>query len=290
MSFADTERRANILIAYPYWKDEISQTLAANASKVRLVIDSGAFTAWKVKKPIKLDDYCRFIETLKVKPWRYFTLDVIGDAHGTLKNYETMRDRGFTPVPIFTRGEDPSILDHYYQTSDLVGIGGLVGTSGNSGFVNGIMKRVAGRKAHWLGFTNLEFIKQYRPYMCDASTWETGGRYARIRLYMGNGQSTQIGKTDFLKPPPAAVVARMRYFGFEPSTFAQTAAWHGGESPNRLLSVASALAYSLDIQAQTGTLMFNAIADTGRGVRWFIAALDRIEKQQQQLRRVACSA
>lgn len=289
MSFADTERRANILIAYPYWKDEIAQTLAANPSKVRLVVDSGAFTAWKAKKPIKLDDYCRFIEGLRFTPWRYFTLDVIGDAHGTLKNYETMLSRGFKPVPIFTRGEDPSILDHYYQTSDLVGVGGLVGTQGNSGFVNGIMKRVAGRKVHWLGFTNLEFIKQYRPYMCDSSTWESGGRYGQIKLYMGNGRSMQVRKADFVKPPPAAVAARVRGFGFEPSAFAQVAAWHGGESLNRKLSAASALAYSLDIQAATGTLMFNAIADTGRGVRFFLGALDSIQKQQQS-RRVACAA
>lgn len=271
----DAALKANILIAYPYWNDQAATGIAAAGDVVRLVIDSGAFTAWKAGKPIALDDYCRFLEGLPVNPWRYFTLDVIGDPAGSMRNYETMLKRGFNPVPIFTRGEDVSVLDDYYKTSDLVGVGGLVGTQDNKGFVNGIMRRVAGRKVHWLGFTQLEYLKFYRPYMCDSSSWESGGRYGAIRLYMGNGRHVAVKKADYAKPPSAEVAERIRHYGFDPLALRKRDAWHGGESLNRKLSVASALALSLDIHRNLGTLMFNAIADTGRGVRFFVGAFNR---------------
>lgn len=275
MNSPDSAPKANILIAYPYWNEEAAKGVLAAGDAVRLVIDSGAFTAWKAGKPIALDDYCRFIERLPVQPWRYFTLDVIGDAAGSMRNYETMLKRGFKPVPIFTRGEDPSVLEDYYRTSDLVGVGGLVGTQENKGFVNGIMKRIGKRRVHWLGFTVLDYLKHYRPYMCDSSSWESGGRYGAIRLYMGNGRFVAVKKADYAKPPSPEIADRIRQYGFDPLALRKRDAWHGGESLNRKLSVASALALSLDIQKNLGTLMFNAIADTGRGVRFFVGAYHR---------------
>lgn len=175
--------KANILVAYPYMKKPMIDLLKQNEHRTRFLLDSGAFTAWKAGKPIALDDYCRFIESLPFEPWRYFMLDVIGDPKATLKNYETMLKRGFKPIPIFTRGEDPSVLEDYYKTSDVVAIGGLVGTKGNKGFVKGIMEKVGKRKVHWLGFTDLNFVKHYKPYSCDASSWNNGAQFGYVTYY-----------------------------------------------------------------------------------------------------------
>lgn len=261
---------ANLLIAYPYFEKETAVELVRAEGLVRLVIDSGAFTAWKSGKPIGLDDYCRFLEGLPVKPWRYFTLDVIGDPAATLRNYQTMRARGFSPVPIFTRGEDPSVLDQYYETTDLVGIGGLVGTLKNKAFVNGIMRRVGTRRVHWLGFTAIDYVRAYRPYMCDSSNWESGGRFGNIPLYMGRGRRTiSVTRATFTKQRNPEICDRIRALGFEPARLLRGEEWHGGLSLNRNLSAASSLALSLDVQKHLGTLMFHALADTGRGVRAF---------------------
>jgi len=173
--------KANILVAYPYMKKPMIDLLKENEHRTRFLLDSGAFTAWKAGKPIALDDYCRFIESLPFEPWRYFMLDVIGDPKATLKNYETMLKRGFKPIPIFTRGEDPSVLEDYYKTSDVVAIGGLVGTKGNKGFVKGIMEKVGKRRVHWLGFTDLNFVKHYKPYSCDASSWNNGAQFGYVQ-------------------------------------------------------------------------------------------------------------
>lgn len=277
MSFPDSEPRANILIAFPYWNGDVAKMTLDHKDVVRILVDSGAFTAWKAGKPIALDDYCRFLEGLPVPPWRYFTLDVVGDPAGSMRNYETMLKRGFKPVPIFTRGEDAAALEEYYKTSDVVGIGGLVGTQDNRGFVNGIMRHIGKRRVHWLGFTNIDYLKHYKPYMCDSSSWESGGRYASIRLYMGSGRYVAIKKADFLGKPPQDVLDRIVYLGFDPYALRKDEAWRGGYSVNRRLSAASALALSLDVQKNLGVLMFNSFAASARspdyGIVLFIEAM-----------------
>lgn len=283
MNFPDTQPRANILIAYPYWSDANVENVRRGGDNIRLLVDSGAFTAWKAGKPIALDDYCRFIEKLPVQPWRYFTLDVIGDAAASMRNYETMLKRGFRPVPIFTRGEHPSVLEDYYKSSDVVGIGGLVGTLKAKGFVNGIMKRVGKRRVHWLGFTSMDYLKFYRPYMCDSSTWESGGRFGTIKLYMGSGRYETIHKERCQEPLSSDVADRIRSFGIEPTSLRNKDAWHGGVSINRRLCAASALALSLDVQRNLGTLMFNAIAESTRGVPLFLEAFERQARSRPAL-------
>lgn len=123
----------SVLVAYPYVKKDVVEALAAfeknNPGNLRLLLDSGAFTAWKSGNPIKLDDYCRFLETLPFKPWRYITLDVVGNAEETARNYEIMLERGFNPVPVFTPSESLSAIDDLYKTSDYIAAGGLVRNS-----------------------------------------------------------------------------------------------------------------------------------------------------------------
>lgn len=189
----------NILIAYPYLRGRALSILneLSREKNFKLLIDSGAFTAWKAGKSILLDDYCRFLETLPFIPWKYFTLDIVGDPGGSLANYQTMLRRGFNPIPVFTRGEDPSVLEEYYASSDVVGVGGLVQNQGAGGFVKGIMKHIGRRNVHWLGFTPIEFIRAYRPFSCDSTSWSSGLRFGVIPIYLGHGKFTSIQRKDF---------------------------------------------------------------------------------------------
>ncbi|WP_296416874.1 MULTISPECIES: hypothetical protein [unclassified Vulcanococcus] len=250
------EPRLNILVAYPYATPQVLDALKTVGPNLRFLLDSGAFTAWKAGKPIELDDYCRFLEGLPVKPWRYFLLDVIGDPQGTLRNYKTMLKRGFTPVPIFTRGEDPSVLNDYYKTSDVVGIGGLVGTPGNRGFVRGIMRHVGDRKVHWLGFTNLEFVKVYKPYMCDSSGWDQS-RYGMIRFYLGKGRFCYVKRQNLRSIGPK-IRDVITSYGFSVEALASASSWRGAGSPSEQINCASMVRACLDIEKNLGTKQFMA--------------------------------
>jgi len=278
MSLSEDDIKCNILVAYPYMSKQVIDVLSANKSQVRFVLDSGAFTAWKAGKPVDLDSYCKFIEQLPFEPWRYFTLDVIGNPGESMKNYETMLKRGFNPVPIFTRGEEISVLDDYYKTSDVVGIGGLVGTPNNKGFVNGIMKHVNGRKVHWLGFTGMDFVKYYKPYMCDSSGWESGAQYATMRLYMGAGKFQTLAKKDFQNKPSAAVLERIKKLNIDPFELMKVGGWAGGPSAARNLCAASGVSMSADLQRSICVKLFNA-ATTGQAVSMLINHFNKQESK-----------
>lgn len=250
----------NLLVAYPYVKPDVISLLQERAGEIRFLLDSGAFTAWKAGRTISVDEYCKFIESLPFTPWRYFTLDVVGDAHATKKNYDIMRERGFTPVPIFTRGEDLSIMDEYFETSDVVGIGGLVGTRGNKGFVKGIMDKVGGRRVHWLGFTNLAFLKVYKPYMADSSSWEMGARFASCPLYMGGGRPLVSIKKASLRDQlkNESIVSAIEREGFVPEDLYNHENWKGGYSITRRLGARSMRRFSEDVEKNLGTYVFLA--------------------------------
>ena len=257
------ESSLNILIAYPYFQktpDAYIKSLNRVNGKFRFLLDSGAFTAWKAGNEIHIDDYCNFVENLKIKPWRYFTLDKIGDPIGTQKNYEIMLKRGFNPIPIFTRGESLSVLEDFYKTSDVVGIGGLVGTQKNKGFVRGIMRHVGKRMVHWLGFTDIQFLKYFKPYMCDSSTWESGARYGTLRLYLGKGKFVSINKQEFKDKPKKNILDRIKWLGVAPYIMSKVDSWHGGNSYSRSLCARSGVALSVDIEKNIKTKLFLATA------------------------------
>jgi hypothetical protein len=220
--------KLNILIAYPYLKKE-SIDIIKETDAIRFVLDSGAFTAWKAGKPIALDDYCKFIEQLPFKPWRYFNLDVIGDGDKSMRNYEIMLKRGFTPVPIFTRGEDIQAIDEYYKTSDVVGIGGLVKTKGNMGFVKGIMEVVGDRKVHLLGFVRHQYINYYKPYMCDASSWSYGSRVGDFKVYMGKGVIKSYRKKDFINKPDKEILKLLETYDISAQMVKSKDFWSNGK-------------------------------------------------------------
>lgn len=264
MSLSSLETpKLNLLVAYPYMTKRVVDELKSHADTIRFVLDSGAFTAWKAGKSISIDDYCKFIDSLQIKPWRYFTLDVIGDPDGTARNYEIMLSRGYNPVPIFTRGEDIKKLEMYYKSSDVVGIGGLVGTPKNKGFINGIMKHINGRKVHWLGFTSAEFIKHYQPYMCDSSSWLSPLKYGQMSLYDCFGRFVKVKKSDFSKQPSHDVLRLLKEFDVSPQSLSVVENWKNsgsGKCPVEMVAFRSAVKYMLDVEKNIGTYVFMAVA------------------------------
>lgn len=83
---------------------------------INLIMDSGAFTAWKLGKPIALQDYCNFLDQNKDWITDYINLDEIipsdpeEAARRSMRNLEWMMERGYKPMPVFHAREDISWL------------------------------------------------------------------------------------------------------------------------------------------------------------------------------------
>lgn len=258
--------KLNLLTAFPYADTANVAFLARNKDRIRLLVDSGAFTAWKLGKPVEMDDYCRFIETCPATPWRYFMLDVIGDPHATRANYDTMLGRGLNPIPIFTRGEDPRALDDYFATSEVVGLGGLAGSGQRPApYLKWLWPQLAGRQVHILGFSRFDWLKILQPYTCDSSTWEQAGRFGSADVYLGNGRFKTLRKHHFLERPAPELMDAIARLGLDPYALQKNEAWHGGASLARWLGASSWVAAQMDISRNLPTSLFLAYAGSLAG-------------------------
>tara|TARA_R100000458_G_scaffold59625_1_gene70830 strand:+ start:2324 stop:3175 length:852 start_codon:yes stop_codon:yes gene_type:complete len=248
-----------VLVAYPYLIDSMAEVLVKHENRCELLLDSGAFTAMNTGKPIDLDNYINFLRTTSLKIWRYFVLDVVGDAVKSKENYYAMLDAGLNPIPIITRGADDKEIEEYYETSDLIGIGGL-NMPNKKIFIRAFMKKAKGRKVHWLGHTQMPMLKRYKPYSVDSSGYTAGARYAQVPIYLGGGREKTIKRKTFAKDCTPQIKRLIERLGFNPEAFLKEKSWAGGASLALELSAANAVARTLDIRQHLGTRNFLASA------------------------------
>jgi hypothetical protein len=79
------------LISYFYYNQAVDEYYFSKKNKIML--DSGAFSAYNSKHNIKLEDYIKFLHEhphIDI----YYNLDVIGDAEATWKNQKIMEENG----------------------------------------------------------------------------------------------------------------------------------------------------------------------------------------------------
>lgn len=258
----------NVLISWPYldsgqtslqtWLDVLTQ----HQGRIRLLLDSGAFTNWKAGRETSVEQYIEFIQGLPFAPWRYFTLDKIGDPVVTANNYQTMLTQDMSPVPIFTRGTDISELDAMYDHSDLVGLGVGVGSKGYLSYVRWVAEQNK-RPMHWLGVGHPGLIRWFHPYSCDTSSWEAGGRYGIIPIYKGRGEFEQWSRAKAAKGPPNRPLWQViESYGVNPRDLEHEEHWRGGRSIARRLGGQSWLRYADEVFTTTGTLIFLALTNT----------------------------
>lgn len=250
--------RLNILSALPYL-DKRSVGYAISHD-FRLLVDSGAFTAFRQNKKIPLRSYFRAIDNIKSIAWRYVALDVIGDGPATVRNYELALEAGYKPIPVFTKGQPPEVLDHYAQTSDYVAFGGLVGSRGNAAYLNEMKGRVpAGMKVHLLGDVSKASLQDVRPYSADASSWSIGTRYGDVQVYCPDEDVfLLVGSTDPERRRRVDALVRGHY-GQDPTQVRERRHQRNNRlSPGHRLHVASHLWAAARREKLYGTKVFMA--------------------------------
>lgn len=158
---------------------------------IPLLIDSGAYSAFRRGSPIALDEYVRFLTKVVAKKpdVQYVTLDVIGEGRASFRNWMKLRALGFTPLPVYHVSTDIRWLHRYLKYVDYVALGAIANASFPKRRIaldriwgdhlvdsNGMPKY----KVHAMGVTSFRLIERYPWWSVDSTSWLLTGGYGKI--------------------------------------------------------------------------------------------------------------
>ena len=115
-----------VLVSYEYLRKMRQQDRDWLLTKSKrfgweLLLDSGGFSALNCGSVISVEEYTEFLKTYEKSFFRYFALDVIGNAEGTVKNQDYMLNAGLQPIPIHILGHGQQEMDSHFEISTQIG-------------------------------------------------------------------------------------------------------------------------------------------------------------------------
>lgn len=187
--------------AYPKQVIDVLETGDRLGVRVSAIIDSGAFTAWSVGKPVQLRDLMDHNDKLLQKwgdrhDFIFIALDVIPGEKGrfatseeihkavdiSYDNFKVMQQhyRGHYVLPVFHSGEEFSLRDKYLSLTDYLCLSMDQGMSEGERLEWGKRAAVSGFKYHGLAATGNRMVTEIDWYSVDSSSWVTVGSMGGI--------------------------------------------------------------------------------------------------------------
>ena len=181
-------------------KDELAlrtDSAATNEKKyINLLLDSGAFSAWKKGETININEYIDYIkrnidwielyatvDKIPGVPGRYPTPEEVEhSASISYKNQQIMKDAGLSPLPIFHQGEEFHWLDKYLEDEPYIGISpqeDLLSWRGMDPaiWLDKVFTRLTTAngapivKTHGFGVSSHALLRRYPWTSVDSTTW-----------------------------------------------------------------------------------------------------------------------
>ena len=192
----------NILCSYAYCRNSKKFTnflcSIVKDGNTNLLVDSGAYSAYKIGKHIDIDAYIDYIKLLNDSggAWNYIQLDVVGNKGATWKNLDYMYSKGVEPMPVLTVDMETEIAKGYMDYNEFICIAGGRRTWAGAkqwqwkraNEVNELTKGKA--RSHFLAFLQIPDLYVLPLESADASTWLAGQQYSRIACYISGGRMT----------------------------------------------------------------------------------------------------
>lgn len=179
----------NVLVSFAFSLAKDLGKFRAAMPCGRLMVDSGAFTAYTVGKKVSLDAYAEFLTNFAGSWDCAVTLDVIGDPVATRRNTKKLHDRGIRVMPVFTRGGKVAEFEAMVKDFGYVCVGGGVGLSQEHTIARlaGLQRRAEelGGGIHALGVGNMNALRKIRPYSSDASNVSAAFLFGNVVCYDG---------------------------------------------------------------------------------------------------------
>ena len=210
----------NILVAFPYAKAIKELAYSPN----RLLLDSGAFTAWTKCTEIDIAAYAEWALAMQERAGlvRAVNLDVIPGEQGrtstkmerisgmkqSLKNADWLRSQGLEVMEVFHQDEPKAFLLDLLSRLPADGVLGIsprndvpvVSKMKWQASVLKVMLAHAGSPAalprtHGLAVTSRRMLEEFPYYSVDSSTWMSSFRYGQFVNERGT-----MSKTDSILP------------------------------------------------------------------------------------------
>ena len=139
----------------------------------KVLLDSGAFTMWRLGKYINLDNYCEYIIMHDLD--EYVVLDDPECPDTTILNLLLMEARGLKPMPVFSFGAPWYHLDWLAARYSRIGLGGCVPrtTVKIKAWLNEVYCRYPEKQYHLFGITRMEILMQFPLMSVDSTSWIT---------------------------------------------------------------------------------------------------------------------
>lgn len=176
--------------------------------RCRIMVDSGAFTAWNIGKPVALRDLLDYHDKILRQygarhDFVFIALDVIpGTREGgatdedianaeieSMANFATMQQHHnhHKVMPVYHSGEDVRLRNHYLGLCDYLCLSMNQTWSENNRLEWAKRAHVPGVDFHGLAATGNKMVTQIDWFSVDSSSWVTVGSMGNI-LWPVNGQ------------------------------------------------------------------------------------------------------
>lgn len=189
---------AHRLSTFAYPKEALHYLRLADQLGVRtkMIIDSGAFTAWSVGKPVQLADLLAYNDKLirdygDRHEFMFIALDKIPGERGrratqgeidsaiivSYNNFVTMQQHLHprTVLPVYHSGEDRRLLECYLKLTDYICLSMDQGMSEHSRLEWAKRAIVPGARFHGLAATGNRMVSEVAWHSVDSSSWLTVG-------------------------------------------------------------------------------------------------------------------
>lgn len=159
----------------------------ATKRKWRLLIDSGAFSAFHAKQSIDLEAYCAFLKARRSMFWDYIALDVINNREASIRNYHKMRMHNLKPMAVLTEDMEVTQLNDLMEMTgnERVCVAGGVRWPMRAFMARCQLAKVHAPRAkvHALGFTRGSGPWRSGVASVDSSTWVNGSRFGSFATF-----------------------------------------------------------------------------------------------------------
>lgn len=181
------------LVSYHFFRDPAQMDAVTAPGHLRLIGDSGAFSAYTQGIKITLPEYAKWCHAWSDRLVWMASLDVVGDPAASLHNWRALRDvHGLHTIPTVHVGTDPTWIGAYATEGvDFVGLGGMVGKDRSRPAVMrwavAMLKHARDHYPHvrfhaW-GQAGTGFMNALPVYSADSSRSAVAYRYGLLRLF-----------------------------------------------------------------------------------------------------------